>query len=81
MKYTLTKLTDDVFEGFHPNGIYEGHTISSDEKAEIVIGERYLFKNLTRYLLTSTVTEIISETENETIFKTKNSTYKIITNV
>ena len=81
MKYTLTKLTDDVFEGYHPNGIYAGHTISSAEKPEIVIGERYLFKNPTNYLLTSTVTEIVSETEEEIIFKTKNSTYKLITNV
>ncbi len=80
MKYTLIKISDDVFNGNHPNGIVEGYGIVFDNKPEIIIGERYTVANATRYLSTSVVTEIISETEKETIFKTKNSTYKLTTN-
>lgn len=76
MKYTLTKLTDDVFNGAHPNGIYAGYTVHSNNKNNLIVGERYFFGSI----LTSTVTEIILDTEKETIFKTNNSTYKIITN-
>lgn len=79
MKYTLIKVTDDVFGGNHPNGIYEGHAVQSDNKPEVVIGERYNFEGYGRYLSTSIVTEIVSETKEETIFKTLNSTYKILT--
>ena len=57
-----------------------GHTVYSDNKPEVIIGERYGFAGYGRYLLTSTVQEIVSETETETIFKTTNSTYKLITN-
>lgn len=78
--YTLTKQSDNAFEGNHPNGIYEGHQVTSLNKPEVVIGERYAFAGFGRYLLTSTVQEIVSETETETIFKTNNSTYKLITN-
>lgn len=81
MKYTITKISDDVYNGIHPNGIDEGYSMEFDNKPELVVGERYALTNPTRYLLTSTVTEIVSETENEIIFKTKNSTYKLITNV
>lgn len=77
MKYKIIKVSDDMFNGIHPNGIDEGYTAYSNHKNELVVGERYFFGSI----LTSTVTEIISETENETIFKTKNSTYKITTNV
>ena len=78
--YTLIKQSDDVFEGNHPNGIYEGHSVTSLNKPEVIVGERYGFAGYGRYLLTSTVQEIVSETETETIFKTTNSTYKLITN-
>lgn len=79
-KYELRKDTDDMFEGNHPNGIYAGHTVYSDNKPEVIIGERYAFAGYGKYLLTSTVQDIVSETETETIFKTTNSTYKLITN-
>lgn len=80
MDYTIIKIKDDVFNGNHPNGIDEGHTMFFENKPKVVVGRRYLVENGKNYLLTSTVTEIILETEKETIFKTANSTYKIITN-
>ena len=32
MKYTLIKISDDVFNGNHPNGIVEGYGIVFDDK-------------------------------------------------
>jgi hypothetical protein len=70
----ITKLSDDVFNGAHPNGINEGFNITADIIPEIpVVGFRYSFGRLS----TSYITEIVSITEKEYIFKTKNSTYKI----
>src|SRR3990167_905069 len=40
-KVRLTKLSDDAFEGNHPNGIFEGYTKEGIETKEPTIGERY----------------------------------------
>lgn len=73
--YKLTKISDDVFGGFHPNGIDEGYTIIGYYREPPKIGERFFFKGrgLLDHLRTSTVKEIVSESE----FKTENSTYKL----
>lgn len=71
----LYKLSDDVFEGFHPNLIDEGYTQVGILTEDVEIGKRCNVQGRTfhDWLTTSTVTNIIDE---ET-FKTKNSTYKI----
>ena len=74
-EYILVKKSDDVFNGFHPNGIDEGHiTIGTFDKAPTV-GERFIIRGrrLAQYLNTSPVTEIVSDT----VFKTENSTYEL----
>jgi len=65
----LTKLSDDVFEGKHPNGIHAGWVEEGRLWKAPIVGERCVVGRFH----TSTVTEII----DENTFKTKNSTYKI----
>ena len=77
MQYKIEKLSDDKFEGLHPNGIYEGHTVLGFIISELTIGERFEICGAGNFLSTSPVTEIISITPEETIFKTLNSTYKL----
>lgn len=70
---TLVKLSDDKFEGKHPNGIVEGSEVTGvvydlpKVGSFCAVGKRY----------TSTVIEIIKEDEEEVIFKTLNSTYQL----
>lgn len=68
MKVRLTKLSDEKFNGNHPNGIYTGRTFEGEEFETLKIGERYHISGL----LTSTVQEII----DENTFRTTNSIYK-----
>jgi len=65
----LTKLSDDVFEGKHPNNIQEGYTRRGIMIVPPTIGERFWLQNFS----TSPVTKII----NKHKFKTMYSTYKI----
>lgn len=69
----LEKLSDDKFNGFHPNGIDAGYVSFGELQEDVTIGERCLVTDHFRYLNTSTVTEIV----DENTFKTRNSTYKI----
>lgn len=72
----LEKLSDDVFNGKHPNGINKGYTkeLRDGIKASIpVVGKNYYFGRLR----TSIVKEIVSTNPEKTIFKTRNSTYCI----
>ena len=69
----LIKISDDKFNGNHPNGIIEGYTKVGKLINDVVIGDQILVVNNTRYLRTSEVTEII----DDITFKTENSTYKI----
>ncbi len=84
----ITKLSDDVFNGQHPNNINEGyenygcigHDIESlTQFNELVGGPFYLTTSINRYLRTSYITSIesIDETNKVVVFKTKNSTYKL----
>ena len=75
----LTKLSDDVYEGKHPNGVYEGKTyygnwltdynslnqIKIDEFNETNI----IIINFMKFLKTSTVTKIIEKSDNYLIIK------------
>lgn len=65
----LTKISDDVFNRKHPNGIIEGIEIMGILAFPIEVGQNVVLDNF----YTSNVTEII----NESTFKTLNSTYKI----
>ena len=75
LTYTLTKVSDDVFGGKHPNFIDEGYT-TIGFKTDIIVGESYYFGDLR----TSIVTEILSDSEKESVFKIMNSTYKLTLN-
>lgn len=77
MKYKLTKLKDDKFNGKHPNFIDEGYWETGHQISELEVGERFLIQGWGRYLKTSVVTEILEETEEYVIFKTVNSTYRL----
>lgn len=77
-KYKLTKLSDDVFEGKHPNDITEGMQWFSDLDLKPTVGQRFCFgpkEKFDKYnhIWTSTVMEILEDG----VFKTRNSTYKI----
>lgn len=74
-KIKLTKISDDVFNGKHPNDINEGYTKFGFLVEPPTVGERFKVRGttLTSGLLTSIVTEII----DENTFKTENSTYRI----
>lgn len=71
----LTKLSDDYFDGMHPNGIYAGYYQVGELLENITIGERALVqgKRMDDRLHTSKVVDII----DDTTFKTTYSTYKI----
>lgn len=66
---TIEKLSDDVFEGKHPNNINKGYTQKGILHTDIVVGDCVYVGSLR----TSTVTEIVSNT----VFKTRNSTYRL----
>lgn len=66
----LTKLSDDVFEGNHPNKIYEGYEKEGVELEIPKVDERYY---VGQWFSTSPIKEII----NKNLFKTLYSTYKL----
>lgn len=74
--FSLLKVSDEVFEGDHPNEIYEGHIVKGRFDEPPTVGFRFLITNPTsgRYLSTSKVTKII----DEEYFKTENSIYKLV---
>lgn len=89
----LTKLSDDVFNGEHPNGIDEGYetygSITDDgiktlNDFHLLVGNALwlrtgIHKLTTRFFHTSTIKSIenIDNENNVVIFKTKNSAYKL----
>lgn len=73
---TITKLSDDKFNGRHPNLIDEGYTSSGVVITKPTIG----YSCIVGGLRTSNVTKILSETKKEVTFKTLNSTYKLTYN-
>jgi hypothetical protein len=74
MLVKLTKVSDNRYNGQHPNGIDKGHTITGYPiENKPIIGHRFIVRNLGRFLSTSLITEII----DKNTFKTENSTYKL----
>lgn len=74
---TITKISDDKFNGRHPNLIDKGYTSSGVVVMKPTVG----YPCIVGGLRTSTVTEIVSETKKKIVFKTLNSTYKLEYNV
>lgn len=70
---TITKLSDDKFNGKHPNFIDKGYTSNGVVMMKPMVG----YPCIVGSLRTSTVTEIVSETKKKIVFKTLNSTYKL----
>lgn len=70
---TITKLSDDKFNGRHPNLIDKGYTSSGVVLMKPIVG----YSCIVGGLRTSMVTEIVSETKKKIVFKTLNSTYKL----
>lgn len=65
----ITKLSDDAFNGNHPNGINKGYITEGKITIGPVVGERFYIGKFS----TSIVLEII----DENTFKTLYSTYKL----
>lgn len=72
----LTKISDDAFNGSHPNGIDAGYTKTFNGIPALpIVGERYYFGY--GGFSTSLVTEILSKDDKGFTFKTLYSTYKV----
>ena len=67
--YACTKLSDDKFNGNHPNNIHKGFVVRGFLYQPPSVGLPVIVGSLR----TSIVTEIV----DQTTFKTKNSTYKL----
>jgi len=65
----ITKLTDDEFNGNHPNGINVGYNRFGEMYDPPTVGDCFYLGSFK----TSIVTEII----DKNTFRTENSTYKI----
>ena len=72
-KVRLVKLTDDKYNGEHPNGIYEGQERVNYAQNELEVGGKFYIDDGINWFMTSRVTEIV----DEKTFKTENSTYSI----
>ena len=72
--WEIVKLSDDMFNGLHPNGIVEGYS-SRGFVSDLKVG-KYFFCGSLR---TSPVLGILSvdNLNREIIFKTENSTYRL----
>lgn len=70
IKVKITKISDDFYEGNHPNGINEGFTKTGLTPNKPTIGERFFINGT---FSTSPVTRYV----DDNTFKTTYSTYKI----
>lgn len=69
----IKKISDDVFFGEHPNGIWEGYyTEGNVREGSFAVGERLFLETFNEWFTTSIIKSI---DDKEKIFKTKNSTY------
>lgn len=68
----ITKIKDKVFNGYHPNGVYEGTTFGGIVDEDLTIGEQLTFNGVTAW--TSKVDSYNPET---LLIETKNSIYKV----
>ncbi len=74
----LQKISDDVYNGNHPNGVYEGDILSGYVKTLPVIGEQfYMYDKLINKPVAWT-SKVVALNEDVGVIKTKNSTYKIL---
>jgi len=75
-KIRLTKISDDIFGGNHPNGINKGYTRDGYMIHKPKEGEEFILylSKLHPYLYTSIVTKKLNK---KNIFKTTYSTYQI----
>lgn len=73
MNVVLTKLSDNRFNGKHPNGVHPGYVTRGNLIHPPVVGESCIIVTLRGYFETSTVIELLPDG----VFKTLNSTYKI----
>lgn len=72
--YKVKKISDNKFNGVHPNGVNEGYTAEGfDKEDSFKVGNRLYLEDHSRWFRTS---EIISIDNKNKIFTTKNSTYK-----
>jgi len=74
-QYKLTKISDDKFDGKHPNGIYEGDARTGFKGKGPVVGDRYEFRGIVPQ--SSLLTSVVVSVEADGIFKTMYSTYKL----
>jgi hypothetical protein len=70
----LIKLSDDVFNGFHPNGIDTGYIKEGNRIGSLELGQQFTLD----FFHTSRITEILEDTGRTVKFKTKNSTYELV---
>jgi len=76
LKVKVNKLTDDAFDGEHPNGILEGSMREGVAFLGVPVVDRsFNISYGSKVFSTSTITEILEETESGGKFKTLNSTY------
>jgi hypothetical protein len=72
-KIRLTKISDDAFNGNHPNGIYQGHVVEGLFLQPPTIGERF-------YVICQngfSTSPVIEPANSEGVFRTTYSTYKL----
>ncbi len=74
--YKLEKMSDDAFNGKHPNGIAEGMTWGGNYLEKPTIGESFTFISHVPGVFTLNTSKVI-EVVDENVFKTRNSTYKL----
>jgi hypothetical protein len=67
---TLEKITDDKFNGAHPNGVNVGRKSYGIVVQEPIVGQSCVVGDL--------ITSIVIEVVDKNSFKTLNSTYKIV---
>ncbi len=77
-KIKLTKLSDDYFNGNHPNGVNTGYEKIGFELNPPKLGERYYVlanNKLDRYPFSTSI--VTSLPDKDGVFKTTYSTYRV----
>ena len=76
MRYKIEKISDDKFDGFHPNGYDEGFiAIGTLPLGEPTVGQELYFNRENYKMFRTSV--VIEAMDSDGIFKTANSTYKL----
>lgn len=71
--FRLEKLSDDHFNGQHPNGIFKGYVKQGRIWSLPTVDEVFCIGSF----MSSPVLNVISESDTEIVFKTTYSTYKL----